>query len=213
MPLPKRALVKAAIVEILQKHGQLPVPQVHELIAERFELSKADKAIKLTSQPQYKVEIRWARQELVGEGIIARPAISGRGHWQLSGEINPPNVYPDEALPEGPFFEGVSKKVSVNRYERNQKARLVCLAHHGYECLACGFSFERAFGPLGKNHIHVHHTVPISTIGAEYQLNPINDLIPLCPNCHHMAHRLEPPLNLQDLKAMLKSAAEALGSA
>lgn len=212
MPLPKREIVKAAIIEILQQYGQLFVPQVHALIAERFELSVADKAIKLSSQPQYKVEIRWARQELVGEGIIARPEISGRGSWRLLGEINPPDVYPDEAVPSGSFTEGFSKKVLVNRYERNKQARLACLAHYGYDCLVCGFNFEKFFGPLGKHQIHVHHTIKISEIGAEYQLNPVKDLVPLCPNCHHMAHRREPPFELQDLKAMLKSATEALTS-
>ncbi|HCX81401.1 MAG TPA: HNH endonuclease [Rhodoferax sp.] len=207
MPLPKRASVKAAIVEMLQQHGQLPAPTVHKLIAERFGLSEADKAVKLTSQLQYKVEIRWAKQELVGEGIVAGPDVSGRGQWQLSGTINSPDVYPDEALPEGSYKEGASKRVSVNRYERNEKARLECLKHHGYNCKACGFNFEKAFGILGKQQIHVHHTVPISTLGTEYQLDPIKHLVPLCPNCHHMAHRREPPFNVTELQGMLNAAA------
>lgn len=206
MPLPKRVFVKAAIVELLQQHGVLPVPEVHRLIAERFSLSDADKAIKLTSQPQYKVEIRWARQELVGEGIVARPKIAGRGHWTLAGLINAPDIYPDEALPDSPFKEGASKKVTVNRYERNEKARLACLKHYGYSCKACSFNFEKTFGVLGRQQIHVHHTIPISTLGVDYQVDPIEHLVPLCPNCHHMVHRREPPFSITELKLMLDAA-------
>jgi 5-methylcytosine-specific restriction protein A len=31
--------------------------------------------------------------------------------------------------------------------------------------------------------------VPISTIGKEYLLDPVKDLVPVCPNCHAMLHR------------------------
>ncbi|MBV7534918.1 HNH endonuclease [Duganella sp. sic0402] len=210
MPLPKRNVIKAAIVEILQEQGTLPVPVVHEILAERFNLSAQDKAVLLTSQPQYKVEIRWARQELVVEGVLERLPASGRGYWQLSGKINSADLYADEALPDGPYKEGSVKKITVNSYERNKKARAACLAHFGYSCMACGFNFELSYGPLGKNQIHVHHIVQISSIGNEYELIPTEHLVPLCPNCHHMAHRREPPFTLQELRAMVKSAAKTV---
>ena len=40
-----------------------------------------------------------------------------------------------------------------------------------------------------KNFIHVHHVTPISKVGREYKIDPIKDLIPLCPNCHAMIHK------------------------
>jgi 5-methylcytosine-specific restriction enzyme A len=170
MPLPKRSVIKAAIVEVLQEQDTLPVPVVHEILAERFNLSAQDKAVLLTSQPQYKVEIRWARQELVGEGILEKLPAAGRGYWRLLGKINSADLYPDEALPDGPHKEGSVKKVTVNSYERNRKARAACVAHFGYNCMVCGFNFELSYGPLGKHQIHVHHIVPISSIGNEYEL-------------------------------------------
>jgi len=205
MPLPKRKIIKAILIEILDKYGPLPVPRVHELLAERFELTEQEKALKLTSQPRYKVEIRWARQELVEEGRLLRSPLQGRGFWQLAGAINSASTYPDEALPLGKFTEGATKKVLVNRYERSQSAREVCLKHYGYSCMACGFNFEESFGDLGRGQIHVHHTVPISSANEKYQVDPINHLIPLCPNCHHMIHRREPPFSLQELKSIIKS--------
>ena len=49
--------------------------------------------------------------------------------------------------------------------------------------------FEETYGELGRGFIHVHHLVPISSIGKTYQIDPINDLAPVCPNCHAMLHR------------------------
>ena len=45
------------------------------------------------------------------------------------------------------------------------------------------------YGELGKGYIHVHHIVPLSEIGEGYEVDPINDLIPVCPNCHNMLHK------------------------
>lgn len=99
-------------------------------------------------------------------------------------------LYESPDIIENPeqFFEGATTKVSVNKYERNPKARQECIKHHGYRCKVCGMDFQETYGELGKNFIHVHHIVPISTIGKEYKLDPINDLIPVCPNCHAMLH-------------------------
>ncbi|GAB3533154.1 hypothetical protein GCM10027443_18160 [Pontibacter brevis] len=100
------------------------------------------------------------------------------------------------------YFEGKAKEVTQTRYERNPKARKVCLYHHGYSCVVCGFNFENEFGEIGKNFIHVHHLNPVSEIGQEYLLNPIEDLRPVCPNCHSMLHMKRPPFSIEEI--MLK---------
>ena len=87
------------------------------------------------------------------------------------------------------LFEGAKKTVVVNQYERNPKARRECIAANGYKCKVCGMDFEKIYGEIGKDFIHVHHVVPISSIGKEYKLNPVNELVPVCPNCHAMLHR------------------------
>jgi 5-methylcytosine-specific restriction enzyme A len=53
----------------------------------------------------------------------------------------------------------------------------------------CEFSFEDCYGPLGRNYIHVHHTLELSKVPSGYRVNPVTDLLPLCPNCHAMIHR------------------------
>ena len=97
-------------------------------------------------------------------------------------------------------FEGAKKEIMVNRYERNREAREKCIAAHGCKCAACGMDFEKVYGEIGRGFIHVHHIVPLSSIGEEYELDPINDLIPVCPNCHAMLHRHDPPLIVEELR-------------
>lgn len=117
-----------------------------------------------------------------------------------AAEIN----YPDE-IPIEQHTEGAGKSVIVNRYERDSSARVKCILHYGPKCLVCNMDFERTYGDIGKGFIHVHHQVPISTIGEEYVLDPIEDLRPLCPNCHAMIHRKNPPVSIEALKSMMHS--------
>ena len=108
--------------------------------------------------------------------------------------------YPED---DEKLYEGALVKVMANKYERNQKARRDCVAKKGYQCLVCGRDFEATYGEIGKNFIHVHHLTPISTIGKEYELNVDTDLVPVCPNCHYMLHRKNPPYTIEELKDIL----------
>lgn len=113
---------------------------------------------------------------------------------------------PTEIINTQGIFEGALKSVLVNKYERNTLARTVCLTKHGYNCSVCGMNFEKKYGEIGKNFIHVHHVVPISTIGQEYQIDPEKDLVPVCPNCHAMLHKGKDGkvLTIEELKEILR---------
>ena len=101
------------------------------------------------------------------------------------------------------LFEGAKRTVVVNSYERSSKARKLCIKHYGANCSVCEFDFEKTYGELGKNFIHVHHLTPVSEIGHNYEINPVKDMRPVCPNCHSMLHRQEPQLTLEELKSLL----------
>ena len=109
----------------------------------------------------------------------------------------------DEAGAIGALFEGAKKTVKVNAYERNTVARNLCLEEYGYSCYVCGFNFEETYGEIGKEYIHVHHLVDISIIGKEYEIDPLEDLRPLCPNCHAMVHKRRPAFLIDELKEVL----------
>lgn len=91
------------------------------------------------------------------------------------------------------------------RYERNIYARKECIRHYGYSCSVCDFNFEKFYGSLGYKFIHVHHLTQVATIKQEYKVDPIQDLRPVCPNCHSMLHKQNPPLTIDELKDIIKS--------
>lgn len=102
------------------------------------------------------------------------------------------------------FVEGELQEVVCTRYERNREAREACIALKGYSCAVCGMDFESRYGEIGTGFIHVHHVVPISSIGDNYQVNPATDLVPVCPNCHNMLHRRNPPYSIVELRMLFE---------
>ncbi len=112
------------------------------------------------------------------------------------------NIYPDEAQTDT-LTEGGKSRVTVNRYERDRKARNRCLEHYGYDCQVCGLNFEKEYGEIGRKFIHVHHIKPVSKIDEKYEIDPIEDLRPVCPNCHAMIHRDEPPYTIEQIQKQL----------
>jgi 5-methylcytosine-specific restriction protein A len=62
------------------------------------------------------------------------------------------------------------------------------------------------YGEIGRGFIHVHHVVPISSIGESYKVDPAKDLVPVCPNCHAMLHRGKggKVLTVEELRAKIK---------
>lgn len=106
--------------------------------------------------------------------------------------------------------EGAKKQVVVNAYERNPVAKRDCIKYYKYmnngklKCEICGFDFSNKYGIQFVDKIHVHHIVEISTIGKEYEVDPIKDLIPVCPNCHMVIHSKKPAYTPDEVRKMIK---------
>lgn len=103
------------------------------------------------------------------------------------------------------YPEGAKKTIIVNAYERNIKAREKCIKHHGYKCYICGFEFKDKYGETGEKFIIVHHIKPLNEIDKKYEVDPINDLIPVCANCHAMIHRKNPAFTIEEVKEMIST--------
>lgn len=112
-----------------------------------------------------------------------------------------------EALPEeiseGAYREGQGVQITVNRYERDASARAACIKHFGPWCQICGVDLSTVYGPIAAGLVHVHHLRPLSQIAGEYEVRPEQDLIPVCPNCHAVVHRHDPPLAPDEVRAMI----------
>lgn len=113
------------------------------------------------------------------------------------------NIFPDELPTNVVYLEGQRTQVYVNRYERDPRARAACIRHHGYNCVACGMNFHQIYGELGTDFIHVHHLKPLNELGRSYVIDPINDLIPVCPNCHAMLHRSSSVIDITALQKLI----------
>jgi 5-methylcytosine-specific restriction enzyme A len=98
------------------------------------------------------------------------------------------NYLSDEAQTSGDP-EGRKKYRLHLAYERSRRNRERAIALHGTRCFACEFSFDEVYGEdLARSYIEVHHIKSITTIDGAV-VDPTTDLIPLCANCHRMAHR------------------------
>lgn len=128
------------------------------------------------------VEVLWGFTELTNEGEY---------------------LAPDE-VPAGTYREGAVRHVEVNAFERSGTARRECIEHYGARCQVCDLAFEERYGEIGIGFIHVHHLVPIGALQGECEVNPIRDLRPVCPNCHAMIHKTDPPLEIDELKGLLR---------
>lgn len=114
---------------------------------------------------------------------------------------------PEEIIDIDGLPEGAKKKITINAYERNPEARNKCLEYYReknngkLKCEICGFDVQATYGEKFKNKIHIHHIKELSKIGEEYVVNPISDLLPVCPNCHMILHSKRPaytPIEVQN---------------
>ena len=144
---------------------------------------------------------RWGIQ---GSGVELPKEIAGALEqlWHERAGMEAPTL--PEELPAGVrFVEGAQKMVMVNAYERDPGARAACLETHGYACAVCDVRLEDRYGEIARRFIHVHHVTPIAKIGKAYEVDAVKDLRPVCPNCHAILHREDPPLTIEAARELL----------
>lgn len=105
------------------------------------------------------------------------------------------------------YEEGRRYWTIASAIERDPQARKACLEHYGSTCFVCGFDGEQVYGVEGRGLIHVHHRRELASREASYSTDPIKDLVPLCPNCHSMAHQKFEAYDTEQLRAMISLAA------
>ena len=106
-----------------------------------------------------------------------------------------------------PDTEGRKRLVRHVSYERSQKNRREAIKLHGTSCAACGFDFDDTYGKdYADSYIQIHHIKPLSEYEGE--VDPETDLVPLCANCHGMAHKRRDTVTpIKELRALIEEAA------
>jgi 5-methylcytosine-specific restriction protein A len=117
---------------------------------------------------------------------------------------------PEEIESNANLYEGRVTPVLVNKYERNVEAREICISRYGCKCAVCEMVLQDRYGKAAQGFIHVHHLKSLAEIGAEYKVDPIVDLRPVCPTCHAVIHLRKPSYTIKEVKSMLAKVAEKL---
>ncbi|MEN0642304.1 HNH endonuclease [Alkalicoccobacillus gibsonii] len=103
------------------------------------------------------------------------------------------------------YSDGAIQIYTLTRYERKSVNRLAAIEHHGLRCKVCDLNFEEEYGELGSGFIEVHHVEQLSERKSASKINPKDDLITVCSNCHRMLHRRDKTLSIKDLKKIYQS--------
>lgn len=146
--------------------------------------------------------VKWSTQR---SGITIPDHIAVELEKEWASLLDDASPLPEEVQDSQTYQEGATTQITVNTYERSKAAREACVRHHGARCFICKFDFEKTYGSIGKNVIHVHHLNPLSARREEYRLDPIHDLRPVCPNCHTIIHRRNPPYTIEEVQQFLTS--------
>ena len=152
-------------------------------------------------QPPFS-QVNWTPQSS-GMEIPAEVATLLENKW---GEFTSGHDFPEEVLRTITYTEGATKQVLVNAYERNRKAREACIGFHGSRCQVCNVLLDEFYGEDFEGFIHVHHLRPLSEVSESHEIDPIKDLVPVCPNCHAIIHRRSPPYSIQEMRELIKNA-------
>ena len=91
--------------------------------------------------------------------------------------------------------EGAGHDFVLSKNERDPAVRKSALKYYGCKCYACDFA------PRISTLIDIHHLDPIAEGERQTMLE---DVIPLCPTCHRLAHTQKPPMPLDELRRQAK---------
>ena len=135
---------------------------------------------------------------------------SGAARDRLQGPVAGMVLLAEEVDPTGHYREGAVTQILVNAYERDPAARRACINHYGTVCSICGFDFETVYGDIavnrnGERFIHVHHLRDLASLGGSTDTDPIEDLRPVCANCHAMLHTDVPAHDINWLRIRVVS--------
>lgn len=150
-------------------------------------------------QPDSRVFLKF--QRIQGYNVY-RVSFTG----QVSEKAIAEELRAEELEDNGLQSEGGTKEYFGKRYERSPLNRQRAVKLHGLTCNICGFNFEEVYGTRGKDFIEVHHVKPTNMLKEKQPIDPQDDLITVCSNCHRMIHRTPGEiLGVEDMIAIVSA--------
>src|SRR5438874_468189 len=76
-------------------------------------------------------------------------------------------------------------------------------------CNFCSFDFSAVYGEWGRGYIEIHHQKPIFQYEeqdtAKFLEQALQNVVPLCSNCHRMIHREKnAPMPVEELRHLIE---------
>ena len=183
-----RTLQKLGLAEIVKENGK-----------EFFSINNKGKELYLNKKDDLKS--LWSFSFNTTQNVLSDILKPDREVSVLSDIIENPFVL------EGEVTQTVQKKI-----KRSKSLRDAAIEHYSengrIKCKACFFEFKKVYGDIGKNYIEIHHIKAICTYGKNLELqldSAIQNVIPLCANCHRVVHLYRPALKVEKIKKALKS--------
>jgi hypothetical protein len=84
VPLPDRDTIKSDLASLIRERGIVSPSEAYVALADNWGLTSEERARIRGGRSLYEHEIRWARQELVLEGVLQPTDVAGRAAWQLA---------------------------------------------------------------------------------------------------------------------------------
>lgn len=190
-----------------------------ESLRKKIKAHNVLKNIDRREEPRYTEVLKWYRlfvkslhNEATPLQVPGEQPEDEEPFYGVADNPEPPIAHNDADY--APDTEGLEHQYNLTKKERNPELRRKCIEHYKHlwgghiHCICCGFDFEKAYGKIGEGYIEIHHINPHHTFEGEHMVDPINDLIPLCSNCHSMIHKGVPGrgtcMTLRELKDCYK---------
>jgi 5-methylcytosine-specific restriction endonuclease McrA len=109
--------------------------------------------------------------------------------------------------------EGTRRVRNIQVYERSKKLREAAINHYTNNghlvCSVCSFDFSAVYGERGRGYIEIHHQKPIFQYEeqdtAKFLEQALQNVVPLCSNCHRMIHREKnAPMPVEELRHLIE---------
>lgn len=107
------------------------------------------------------------------------------------------------------FFEGFKTEIIREVNYRDQKLIKKAKENLGTTCTICDFNFEKKYGLHGKGFIEMHHLKPIS---KGERISKIEDLQPVCSNCHRMLHKGKVTFTISEIQEIIRNNEEEINT-
>lgn len=147
-------------------------------------------------------------REFLKDGVAAETSLKGQGFTERQRRKALERSYRGIVFEEGAIVE-TNRKIA----KRSSLLRKIAIKHftdeHGsIECQGCGFRAEDVYGGDLRGLIEIHHARPLFMTGFRRidRDTAIEQMIPLCPNCHRVVHQKAGTcLSIVELKQLVSS--------